>query len=114
MQRILSPLLAIVLGVVIGSSVILCVQTMPVTSGHMHHASASGLDEHLDHIQAMTIAIVPALLIFILIFSVVLFVVQTDLSFVTRPFSVSVLHDPPRRKKLKRILFSLRSPPLFS
>lgn len=80
----------------------------------MHHESASGLGEHLDHIQAMTIAIVPALLIPILIFSVVLFAVQTDLSFVTRSFSASVLHDPPRRKKLKRILFSLRSPPLFS
>lgn len=111
MRKISMRLFAASMGIVIGWAVLVCAYSSDVSMQGGHHHQHSAFGEHVQHIQAMTIAIVPAFFFYALVFVallVALFVIPSFDFVSTDGFSV---HDPPVREKLKRLLFSLRSPP---
>jgi len=100
---------------VLAFSALACVASASsMVMGHMHIHDKAVMNDHFDHLQSLSLGVLSSVTLFSMLALVALLWFFADLfSFSLAPLLALSLHGPPRRTKLARILFSLRSPPLL-
>lgn len=108
MHHVVRSAVSILISTLAFSAIACVVSTSCMPSGH-HHARAFG--EHESHLQSLSLATLSSTSHLAVVIFVAL-IVALVVTYVLRTSSViEPLYGPPRRQKLHRILFQLRSPP---
>lgn len=69
---------------------------------------------NIDHMQAVTLAVIPAIISFVGIVLVLFYLASLDLTTISSQLSfVFIDRGPPIKKKHRRQFFDPRSPPLY-
>lgn len=79
-----------------------------------HHQDMAVHIGNIDHMQAVTLAVIPAIISFVGIVLVLFYLASLDLTTISSQLSfVFIDRGPPIKKKHRRQFFDPRSPPLY-